>query len=194
MAFDDLLDLRTAVIEHVGRPDIADVFPRLVKLAEAAFNRRLRIRDMMAETTLTFSGGTATLPSDYLQTIGLYGPNGYEYVEQPSAVKTSGLVYYYTIIGDTIYTAFDDSNKFFEYYAKIPTLTDGGMTDTNWLLAKYPSIYLYGVSLEAAKYLKDADLIGATASLLEMAYSEAEGDDFRSRYSRARVRVAGITP
>ena len=43
-AFTDFLDLQTAVIEQVARPDIADVMPRLVKLAEAGINRRLRCR------------------------------------------------------------------------------------------------------------------------------------------------------
>lgn len=195
MAFDDLLDLRTAVIEHVGRPDIADVFPRLVKLAEAAFNRRLRMRDQITSTTVTLSSGTANLPSDYAEIIGLYDSNGAEYVQQPlHRVKESGTRPFYAISGSTIVTNGYDGDRTLEYYAKVPTLTDGGMTDTNWLLTKYPSIYLYGVGLEAAKYVKDAELASVTRGLLDAEISDAEGDDFRSRYSRARVRIAGVNP
>lgn len=43
-AFTDFLDLQAAVVEHVRDASIADVFPRLVKLAEVTFNRRLRCR------------------------------------------------------------------------------------------------------------------------------------------------------
>lgn len=195
MAFDDLLDLRTAVIEHVGRPDIADVFPRLVKLAEAAFNRRLRMRDQITSTTVTIASGTANLPSDYAEVLGLYDSNGAEYVQQPlHRVKESGTRPFYAISGSTIVTNGYDGDRTLEYYAEVPTLTDGGMTDTNWLLAKYPSIYLYGVGLEAAKYVKDAELASVTRGLLDAEISDAEGDDFRSRYSRARVRIAGVNP
>lgn len=195
MAFDDLLDLRTAVIEHVGRPDIADVFPRLVKLAEAAFNRRLRMRDQITSTTVTIASGTANLPSDFAEIIGLYDSNGAEYVQRPlHSVKQSGTRPFYAISGSTIVTNGYDGDRTLEYYAKVPTLTDGGMTDTNWLLTKYPTIYLYGVGFEAAKYVKDVELSQATAQLLKDAVEDAEGDDFRSRFSRARVRVAGNTP
>lgn len=196
-AFADFLDLRTAVIEHVGRPDIAEVFPRLVLLAEAGFNRRLRLRDQITSTSVTISSGSAALPSDYLEAIGLYDSNGLEYIQQPiqnvkdTATKTKS---YYAINGSNIVTKAADGAKTFEYYAKVPTLTDGGMTDTNWLLTKYPTIYLYGVGAEAAKFARDVDLARVTVELLEMAISEAEADDSRSRYSRARVRIPGIAP
>lgn len=194
-AFADLLDLRTAVVEHVGRADIADVFPRLVALAEAAFSRRLRLRDQIATATLTFTGGAAPLPADFAEAIGLYDASGAEYVAQPlQQVKTSGSSAFYAITGAQIVTYSGAGDRTLEYYATIPTLTDGGMTDTNWLLARYPGIYLYGVALEAAKYIKDIDLVQATAQLLAMAYAEAEADDARARYSRARVRLPGVVP
>lgn len=194
-AFADLLDLRTAVIEHVGRPDIAEVFPRLVALAEAAFNRRLRLRDQITSASLTFASGVAPLPADFAEAIGLYDAQGYEYVAQPlQQVKITGSGSYYAITGSQVVTFNASGNRTFEYFATLPTITDGGMTDTNWLLTKYPTIYLYGVAVEAAKYLKDVDLARATAQLLEMSYAEAESDDARARYSRARVRMSGVTP
>lgn len=193
-AFADLLDLRTAVIENVGRPDIADVFPRLVLLAESSFSRRLRCRDQITSTTLTLASGTASLPADYAEAIGLYDSNGAEYIQQPlHQVKQSGQSYYYAINAASVVTYDGTGDRTFEYYAEIPTITDS-MTDTNWLLAKYPSIYLYGVSMEAAKYIKDVELAKANAQLLEMAYAEADADDARARYSRARVRLPGVVP
>ena len=79
----DFIDLRTAVIEHVGRPDIVDVFPRLVTLAEAMLNRRVRTRDMVTSQSLTFTSGVADLPVDFLEPIGLFDTAGREYIQQP---------------------------------------------------------------------------------------------------------------
>ena len=193
MAFADLLDLRTAVLEDIGRADIADVFPRLVKLAESRFNRELRLRDQMTTSTLTFASGSAAIPADMLEIIGLYSPSGREYVAQPSNVKLQGVRNYYAVFGGRIYVAHDDGDKFFDYYAKIPTIADS-MTATNWLLDKYPDIYLYGVGYEAAKHIRDAEMAGASRGLLQEAILDARVDDERAKFARARVRVDGVTP
>jgi hypothetical protein len=79
------------------------------------------------------------------------------------------------------------------YYAKVPTITDS-LTDTNWLLEKHPGVYLYGVGLEAAKYLRDAETAQATMPFLDMEIDAANGQDAQERYGRVRVRVAGVTP
>lgn len=191
-ALADFLDLRTAVIEQVGRADIADVFPRLVLMAEARFNRELRTKAQITTATLTFTSGTAALPSDFAEAIGLYDSNGYEYVQQPTvATKPSyGTRYFYAITGSNAYVNGYDGDLTLEYYATVPTVTDS-MTDTNWLLAKYPGAYLYGVALEAAKYLRDADMGKAMATLLRQELDDISADDFRARFSRARVRVQG---
>ena len=52
VAFADLLDLQTAVIERVKTVGITDVFPQLVRLAESDFNRRLRCAE---QVTTAFS-------------------------------------------------------------------------------------------------------------------------------------------
>ena len=191
MAFTDLLDLRTAVIEHVQRPDIADVFPRLVLLAEANFNRRLRLKDQITSTSVTIASGVAALPADFLAVIGLYDTNGHEYIEQPiHAVKTSGTTHYYAISGGSIVTKIADGSKTLEYYAKVPTIS-GSMTATNWLLTAAPALYLYGVGLEAAKYIRDVNMAQATAQILEDEYAAVLAQDDSARYSAARVRVQG---
>jgi hypothetical protein len=61
-------------------------------------------------------------------------------------------------------------------------------------LQKHPGLYLYGVGMEAAKYLRDVEAAQATSALLDMEYTAAAAQDEQGRYSRARVRVAGVTP
>jgi hypothetical protein len=193
MAFADYLDLQTAVVEQVANPAIADVMPRLVQLAEARLNRDLRTREMMAQATLTIASGTAALPADFIDAIGLFDAQGREYVQQPvHALKEVHDMGFYAISGASLLCR-ADGDKVLDYYAKIPTLT-ASMTATNWLLARYPGLYLYAVSTEAAKYLRNVDEAQAMRALYDMELSEAKAGDAASRYSRARVTIQGVTP
>ena len=63
-AFADHLDLRTAVVEQVGSADIAEVFPRLLALAETKLNRQLRLRDQITDTPVTVTEGKIWIPPD----------------------------------------------------------------------------------------------------------------------------------
>lgn len=192
-AFSDLLDLQTAVVEQVKRPDIVDVFPRLVALAEVTFNRRLRLRQQITSATVTLAGGAANLPVDYLEAIGLFDASGREYVQQPP--QSAGRAWtgaYYAISGGQI-IATGDGDRVLSYYAKVPSLS-GSPTATSWLLDDHPGLYLYGVGLEAAKYIRDIEGAQATAQLVEAEFAAAATLDNQQRYSRARVRVAGVTP
>ena len=192
-AFADFLDLQTAVVEHGRNPAIADVFPRLVKLAEVTFNRRLRCREQITTAPITIAGGVAALPVDFAAMVGVFNGAGVEYIAQPvqalQAVQSRG---YYALAGTSIRAAADETLSLV-YYAKVPTIT-ANLTDTNWLLEKHPGLYLYGVGMEAAKYLQNVETAQATAGLLDMEFDAANEQDAQERYARARVRVAGVTP
>lgn len=193
MAFTDFLDLQTAVVELVQRPDIADVFPRLVKMAEVQFNRRVRCREQITTATLTVTSGSATLPTDFQEVIGVYNGAGYEYIAQPvQELQITQNAGYYAILSDTLVTK-NDEVLTLQYYAKVPTIS-ASMTDSNWLLQKAPGLYLYGVGVEAAKYVRDAETAQATMPFLEMEYAGLAAEDAQQRYSRARVRMQGVTP
>lgn len=191
-AFRDFLDLRTAVIEYVQRPDVADVFTRFVALAESRLNRTLRMREQVKTVTLTIASGVAALPEDFAEMIGLYGSGGGEYVQQTGQqVKDGGR--YYAIEGGNIVAPNIAGDVEASYYAMLPPLS-ATPTTSNWLLNRYPDIYLYGVGFEAAKYVRDAELAQASKFMLDDAIATARSDDFDARYSRARVRVSGVTP
>ena len=191
-AFADFIDLRTAVVEHVGNAGITDVFPRFVRLAEAMFNRELRLRQQITTATVTFSEGVAALPDDFAEMIGVFDGGGCEYLMQgPQSVQSGGE--WYAVEGNSLFAPLIDGELSIKYYAEIPAL-GMGPTDSNWLLLKYPTLYLYAVSLEAAKHQKDAGLAEVTNILMQEAIMDACGDDTRARYARARVRVAGPTP
>lgn len=191
--FADHLDLRTAVVEAVRDASIADVFPRLVKLAEASINRRLRCREQIATAALTFTGDLAPLPADLAQIIGVYDGAGREYrcvTLQDIAARTG--IGAYAVIGSNI-KATGGPALSLQYYGKIATIADS-LTGTNWLLEKHPSLYLYAVAAEAAKHLRDVDGAQAFGQLTEAEYQAAAAEDSGQRHARIVMRTAGPTP
>lgn len=193
MAFSDLLDLRTAVVEFTRNPDIAEIFTRLVKLAEVDMNRRLRSREQITEASVTVSSGSGSLPADFQEAIGVFIASGAEYVALPSAAyeRLANKTGFYTIEGSSLYAS--DADYTLRYFKTIPTITDS-MTDSNWVLAKHPNLYLYAVGYEAARQMRDMELAQEALSFREQEYREATAQDQGERFARARVRVAGVTP
>ena len=192
MAFADYVDLRAAVVEQVGNADISDVLDRLTLLAEAQFNRQFRTTRQVTRVTLTFSAGIASLPDDFLSVVALTDSVGRSYVQQSSHSIRAVSGSYYAIEGGQIRSEGISGDLAFVYYAKIPTIT--AAPNTNWLLDEYPGAYLYAVSCEAAKYLKDVEAAQAYGDLRNVEIAEAIGDDQFRAYSSAESRAAGATP
>lgn len=194
MAFSNYADLRAGVIDQIGSDDVLHMFSRLTQMAEAYLSRNLRMREQIASTSLTISAGSASLPSDFEEAVGFYTANGRELVAQPPQdVKTTNSRAYYKITGTTLTTEAGDGAYTLEYYQSLPTLTTSATT-TNWLLERFPHVYLYAVSMEAAKAVQNVEMGQAMAQMLADAVDEARASDNRARYSRARVRVSGVTP
>lgn len=194
MALADYLDLRTAALEQAGRPDLADRFATLTKLAEVHLSRAMRSRDQITEASVTVTSGVAPLPSDFIEAIGLYNTSGYEYVQQPpQATRTSGTTTFYSVTGGNITGQLSDGSLTLQYYAAVPTIT-GSMTATNWLLTKHPGVYLYAVLYEIEKWTRNAEAAQAMKALRDAEIMDARAQDQGEMYSRARVRLQGVTP
>lgn len=193
--FADSLDLRTAVVEEVGTASFVDVWPRLLQLAENRINKRMRHRRQITSTTLTFSSGVATIPSDFLEVLHLYGTNNREMNETSLAVvKKSGSQYgYYALDEDSIHVYGYSGDKTMEYYTTIPTIS-AALTDTSWVLTNFPHVYQEAATFEAAKYVKNVEVATTAKALLDMYLTEMKIDSDRARYGRSTVVVKGVTP
>lgn len=176
-AFQNIIDLRFAVSDHVGNRSISDVFPRLVEMAEADFNSRLRTRHQIVDATMTFDDGVSPLPPDFMEILRV-GPHH-------SGSRS------FQIDGFNMTIPGFSGDLTMQYYGKLPSLT---CSPTNWLLRQYPSLYLYGVALQAAKHLKDVENAVQTSSLYAEALQLLRIDDERARWSAASIRVKGPTP
>jgi hypothetical protein len=194
-AFNDALDLRTAVYDTVGSRSISDVWQRLVRMAEDQLNQRLRTNWQVTNVTLVFTDGVADLPADFLEMMHVYGPCGYQMrsgmtTDQHRHVPSTTT---YSIVGNKIYIRGFSGNKDVTYYAKLPTISNS-LSSTNWLLERFGSAYLYAVSLQAAKFLRDVELSQTVDQLMSTALNEVKVEDDRARWSNGVVRVQGLTP
>lgn len=199
--FADNLDLRTAVVENSSER-IVDVWPRLLRKAENNINKRLRIRQMLKSATVTFdANGLAPFPDDFLEIIDLrntqFDSSNLSSIpyEIGSGTNRQYLNYNdsYSVRSDGFFMTGFEGDRDIIYYAKIPSIT-GGDSATSEILTAYPELYEYAATVEAARYLKDLELMQAYLTfytdeiLLTRQQSNAE------RYGASKVRVNGATP
>jgi hypothetical protein len=170
MALATFSDLKSAAADWINRADLTAVIPTFITLAEAKFNRELRLRDMLVRAEATTSNEFVAVPADFLENYSLelnmaqIGPQqslafiGPLEAKVLKANKAVGKVRYYTIIDgafELLPAPTTDTDVILTYYQKIPALSD--TATTNWLLTKSPDLYLYSTLLEAAPYLRDDD-------------------------------------
>lgn len=161
--------------DWIARSDVTDaVLSDCVVMFEAVANRRLRVRQMETSTTLTPSGGTASLPSDYLMWRSVTWEGSptqqLEYVE-PTWLRAA----YNSTDADTPTVFTIEGSNFvlrptsttsvtLRYFQKIPDLATNS---TNWLLTAHPDVYLHGCLYQVYKYLRDAEGAQAYFTLMD---------------------------
>ena len=165
MALATYSDLKTSIANWLNRSDLTDeIADDFIKLTEADFNSKLRIRKMVAQTSFTIDSETEALPTGFLQVRDIYILNGNTKVpltyttpsQMDSTVGTSttGLPNSFTILGDTFrFSPKPDATytAFINYYKSFDALSD--TTTTNYILTTHPAIYLYGSLFHAANFL-----------------------------------------
>jgi hypothetical protein len=177
-------ELQNELADWLHRTDLTAKLPTFIQLAEAKLASNIKSRKLEAATTLTTLNGTATLPVDYdsLKSIQVDGaPNSVL-----SLLPVTKLLKYnsnndvatpqfFAIQQDSIIfspTPTDDTLIDIVYYKTLAKLS--GTNPTNWVLDKFPYVYLYGSLIEACVYINDPDQIqfyqGAFASALSDMY------------------------
>lgn len=199
MALDTYTDLKAAVADWLMRDDLTSRIPDFITLCESRNNLRLRTRDMHSSDTLSISGSTFTLPTDFIEVRKVVSNVDPVSVLSPitdelsSSYSTSGYPYYYVISGSdlSVYPP-NDADITLHYWAKIPALSDSNAD--NWLLLKAPAVYLYGTLMESAPFLEDDARAAVWAQLYVAACDELSKADQRVTLGKAVARVRGYTP
>lgn len=154
--------LKAAIASWLKRSDLASVIPTFIQLAEARISRELRLRSQITLTTLTASGGSVSLPANFLEFKALVyaddaTPIRIGSLEQVLSDRASISGYrpkFCMVTGDAIqFGPSADSSYAINaaYYAKFDALS--GDSDTNWLLTNHPGVYLWAACSEAAPWM-----------------------------------------
>jgi hypothetical protein len=201
MALSNYSELQAAVADWLNRTDLTNQIKDFIRLAEARFNREVKVHEQIVRKTATSSAQYVALPTDWTGAENIQvGTQKLEYLTPTRAddyrsAKIVGPVRYYTIIGSSIELLpkpTSDVTVEMAYYAEIPPLSD--TNPTNWLLQKAPDIYYYGALCHAAPFLNDDQRLVTLASLTTTAIAALNDESAVNSHSGstliARRRLA----
>ena len=204
MALDTYANLQTAIASwawNTGNADFTANVPDMIALLEARLNRELRVADMEATATITLTSGAGTLPTDFLEArrvVANTAPKAVlqlvppDFADDRFPYNDAAYPRYCTIIGSTIKTyPTSTADLTLAYFQRIPPLASNS---TNWLLTKWPDVYLYGSLLEGADFMRDGEELQKFAARFSAAIESLRKSDQGARYANARARVSGPTP
>ena len=183
--------------------------PQIIIAAfEEEANLVLRVDQMIQKATATIGlptdiePGVFPLPTDFEEDLAFQiRSNGLVYTLGDVNSRTEAInsnVYGHSLPSDvTIYNGSCEFspvptqpiNVTLYYYATIPPLSS--TNQTNWLLAKWPSLYLYGALKHASPYIRNDDRMPFFNAEVEKAFDRIQVASNRKRYGpNTRVRAA----
>lgn len=205
MAITTYSELQTAVANWLNKSNLTSRIPEFIALAEGRLNRRLRSKEMESVSSgLTLTSGTDTysLPANAL-TISKFvvTTGGVDY--QLDQMSKTLLIRKFPYNTPTIPSAFAmDGNQLIvratpdgdydyelSYYTAIPDLETNS---TNWLLSRYPDVYLAGACLEGAHYVRNMRDVAYWESRFNQGIEEIKNLDKRDRWGGGSLRVRTI--
>jgi hypothetical protein len=197
MSISTYSELKSSVANWLHRSDLTTVIPDFIVLAEADFNRRLRIATMEERATASFDEAFETVPSDFLEmrevkcntspvtTLQYMTP---QQMTEFYPTTNSGTPTFYTLQDSLIRLNFIPTSEMeIAYYIRIPALTDDATT--NWMLTNHPDVYLYGTLSAAEPYLENDKRLILWKSLYEAAVERVDRADKQSRWSGSTLQM-----
>jgi len=202
MALANYTDLKASVADFLNRSDLTSVIPDFVTMAEAEFNRTLRVREMSVRTQGPIDSQYVKLPDDFLgmRNIELMTdpvtPLEYKNLQNLDIHRRNdktGKPLYYSIVQNSIeFAPVPDGTYTLEivYYQKVPTLSSN---TTNWLLDNHPDAYLYGTLQHSAPYLQSDERVGVWAGKYQQVIEQITTSDEKAKFSGSTPSIS-FTP
>jgi len=199
MALANYTDLKASVADFLNRSDLTSVIPDFVTMAEADFNRTLRVREMSIRTQAPIDSQYVKLPDDFLgmRNIDLMTdpvtPLQYKNLQNLDihrANDATGKPLYYSIMQNNIeFAPVPDGDYTIEivYYQKVPTLS---VNTTNWLLDNHPDAYLYGTLQHSAPYLQHDERVGIWAGKYQQIIEQITTSDEKAKFSGSTPSIS----
>jgi hypothetical protein len=199
MALTNYNDLVSTVESYLARSDLTAVIPTFIQFAQERMSRNFRTSAMLTTASLTVTGGSTALPSDFLEMRDIYfdtnpaTPLRYQTPDQfyrNLLTQTSGLPLFYTIIDGQFKFAPTpnlSATANILYYAKPAYISP--TVSTNIYLTNYADALLYATLGEAEPYLMNDSRIQTWASLYERAVADIMNSDLGTKYPNAALNV-----
>jgi len=201
MAIGTYAELQTAVANWLDRDDLTDRIPEFISLAEARFNRVLRLRSMETKQTASTAAGQRNyaLPADYIQmrnfqlntspitTLSYVTPEIFDRLWGGSQV---GIPKFYTILADEISLGPEPASVMtmeMLFYKRFTNLSTSNVR--NWLITYAPDVYLYASMLEAEPFIMNDERVALWATSLSRAIQDLQEQDNKDRHSGSALRV-----
>ena len=205
MAVSTYTELKASIANWLNRSDLSDeIADNFIKLTEADFNAKLRIRQMEQIDTVTINAETVSVPTGFISVRSFYilsSSTKYplEYITPHNMFEIrggsrSGRPRSYTIEADNETEQFrfgpspDVSyTGYLSYYKNIEALSSSNAS--NPILDKHPGIYLYGSLYHAANFLggMDPDQKQNWLQMYIAAMERCENNDKQDSYGGAPV-------
>ena len=192
-------ELVASIGAWLDRDDLNDMAPDFIRLTEEELNRILRVPEMEETVTLAIDGERIDLPEDFRQARAFYINTDPRYeLEQISlgalrtkyAVQTTGRPEVYAISGsELVFGPAPDAeyDGIFTFFEDIPGLT--AEDDTNWVLEKHPSLYLYGTLLQAELYGWNDERLPLIRAGFDNAVAQLQKQGAGKHYGSAPLRL-----
>jgi hypothetical protein len=198
MAITTYSELKSAIADFLNRDDLTSVIPTFITLVEDQINRDLRHWEQQKRVTTTLDERYEYIPNDWIETVSMTLDTGrplrlasrYDMAAMREKDDVAGEPAYYTHDSGQFefYPTPDDSYTLtVTYTARIYPLSD--TDDTNWLLSKYPAIYLYGAMVHASAYLKDSESIAMHSAMYQQAIDAAQREGSKAQVSGSSLRM-----
>ena len=202
MAIGTFAELKTATANWLDRSDLTDRIPEFIALAEARFNRVLRIRDMeTVSTAISTVAGTReySLPTGFVQmkefhlTTDPITPLAYitpEMMSRMWAGSSKAKPQVFTIIADNVRLGPNPDAVYTTsmlYYKTFTALSASNTTSD--MLTNNPDVYLYGTLLEAEPFIMNDERVPLWLAAFEKAVSDIQNQDNKDRHSGSQLRV-----
>ncbi len=203
MALNSYSALKTSIANWLNRSDLtSEIANDFIKLTEADFNAKLRIRQMEQNDAITINAETVTVPTGFIGVRSFYilsTKYHLNYITPHNMFEIkggsrTGRPRTYTIEADNEVEKFrfgpapdvSYTGKL-SYYKAISELSDSNTS--NYILAKHPAIYLYGSLYHAANFLGGIDQtqLSQWLQMYSTALERCENNDRQDTYGGAPV-------
>lgn len=212
--------LCSKIADTLNRQDLTAVIPDFTVLATARIQRdmaRVKHPYMINRAQATVIDNYVPLPTDYVAIYQMmdqdtslaleyispdqskevqsngWGTSQVNYPSMPPYASPVSPTTYYTIIGNRIrifpapgQTSPDLLDLW--YYARLTPLNN--TTSTNWVLSRYPDLYLYGSLLHSAPYLKADERIPVWEAAYQTILGDIEVEADRAVRSQTKLNAA----